>query len=110
MKFEGKHNGVRVIIRPMTREQAREIFLYRPVKEGQAESKHCGYPLLLDSHELVKRHARPCKWCTALTLRIHLVSGSCPDCDGRSELSGFDPRKPNVREPITHRPLHITHH
>ncbi len=105
---EGIRDGVKVILEPMIRDEARKIFPYRPIKDGVAESNHCGWPLYRDDEELMKKHARPCAMCTAPTLRTHLINMICPDCDGRAERAGKDPRKAIVPILITHRPLHIT--
>lgn len=37
--------------------------------------------------------AQGCGMCTAPTRKKYLKEDSCPDCDGRSEYNGTDPRE-----------------
>lgn len=75
---------VRVIIEPMTRAQARQIFPYRPFSKF-AESRFGGGPGNSDKKLLRSGEAIRCKMCRAPTLIGFLAGGICPDCDGRYE-------------------------
>lgn len=44
---------------------------------------------------LETEQGRSCAKCQAVTLNCNLKQGVCPDCDGRAEFAGFNPRLPN---------------
>jgi len=85
-------DGVKVIVRPMTGDEARVIFPYRPLSKT-VESNFGGDQDYDDICMLINRIAMRCKMCQAPTKKEHLENGTCPDCDGRSERSGTDPHK-----------------
>lgn len=93
IKFEEiKGKKVCVIISQMIKEEARTIFLYRPFSQ-YAESRFGGNKYANDEYLLMNNQATQCKMCSAPTRNEYLVNGKCPDCDGRSEYNGKDPRK-----------------
>ncbi|PIR41568.1 MAG: hypothetical protein COV31_00460 [Candidatus Yanofskybacteria bacterium CG10_big_fil_rev_8_21_14_0_10_46_23] len=81
---------LKVVVQPMTREQARAVFPYRPSSK-YAESTFGGNTFRDDKALLLSRAAKRCKMCTAATTLANLKEDICPDCDGRSELNGLDP-------------------
>jgi hypothetical protein len=83
---------VKVIIRPMTKEEARIEFPYRPFSK-YSESRFGGDSLFDDTALLVSGEAKRCKMCRATTKLVRLKDGVCPDCDGCSECYGLDPRR-----------------
>lgn len=82
----------KVIIRKMTKEQARQVFPYRPYSK-YSESFFGGDTLYDDVCLLLNGLAIRCKMCMAPTKKEYLEEGICPDCDGRSEYNGTDPHK-----------------
>ena len=86
-KFE-----VTVVVSKLTQEEAREMFPYRPYNK-YSESRFGGNTLYDDECLLITGLAKRCPMCRAPTKKEYLNS-SCPDCDGRSEYNGEDPRKP----------------
>jgi|GEM_PF-6017154 len=82
---------VKVAIKPMTEEQAREAYPYRPYSK-YSESYFGGDNMVDDKGLLSGGVAKRCKMCQATTRDRYLNSdGICPDCDGRSEYNGTDP-------------------
>ena len=90
--------------KPMTLEKSRKLYpAIRPflVKNGEviAESifggtkRLDGGPIIGDIALLKSGDGAPCTMCTAPTENIYLHDGTCPDCDGRSEANGADPRR-----------------
>ena len=80
-------NPVRVIIKPMTLEEARRVFARRPFSK-YAETMFGGNDLVDDACLLINGSAQRCKMCQAPTRNEYLEKGICPDCDGRSEYNG----------------------
>ena len=90
-EIDGKK--VKVIIRQMTKEEARKVFPYRPYSK-YSESRFGGNSLCDDISLLVGGDATRCKMCKAPTLNKYIIGCVCPDCDGRSERSyEIDPCK-----------------
>ncbi len=83
---------VTIVIKPLTKEEAREMFPYRPASKS-AESTFGGNTLTDDVALILSEDARRCGMCRAPTRRAYLVDNACPDCDGRSEYNGRDPRQ-----------------
>ena len=81
---------VTVVTVALTREEAREIFPYRPSSK-YAESRFGGNNLVDDTALLLNEDAQRCGMCKAPTRKEYL-NYYCPDCDGRSEYNGIDPR------------------
>ena len=81
---------VKVVIKPMTKEEARQIFSSRPYSK-YAESRWGGNNLYDDVCMVLNELALRCKMCQAPTLKKYLTNDTCPDCDGRSEFAGIDP-------------------
>lgn len=79
-----------VIKTPLTLNEAREMFPYRPASK-YAESRFGGNNFEDDECLLLNGHAERCGTCQAPTKREYL-SPNCPDCDGRSEYNGTNPR------------------
>lgn len=71
---------------PLTREEARELFPYRPYSK-YAESRFGGNELADDVALLLNELAKRCQICLAPTRNEYLVDNLCPDCDGRSEYT-----------------------
>ncbi len=82
---------VTVVIIPLTEKEARRIFLYRPHNK-YSESRFGGNNLGDDTYLLLNEFGKRCKMCTASTKKEYLKEDTCPDCDGRSEYNGKDPR------------------
>lgn len=93
---------------PMSLEESRKLYpAIRPflVKNGNviAESIFGGTKrsedgeLIGDLALLKSGDGVPCRMCPAPTEKIYLVNGVCPDCDGRSETNGADPRRTPVK-------------
>jgi len=83
---------VTVIVEPMSAEGGRREFPYRPHSK-YAESRFGGDSLFDDIALLLNGLAKRCNMCWAPTRKEYLIDGRCPDCDGRSEANGCDPRK-----------------
>jgi hypothetical protein len=81
---------IKIIQVPMSMEEARKIFPYRPFSK-HAETRHGGNSLLDDKDLLRINFARPCTMCSAPTKKLYLVNDVCPDCDGRAERAGKNP-------------------
>ena len=92
IKFYEIREGVGVVIQPMTKKEARTLFLYRPFSK-YAESRFGGNVLVDDMALLINELATLCRMCAAPTKNMYLINGTCPDCDGRSERNGKNPRK-----------------
>jgi len=88
---EGK--VVKVAVRAMTQEEARQAYPYRPPSK-YAESRFGGNEMTDDRCLLINEMAERCKMCKAPTRKEYLHENMCPDCDGRSEKNGVDPHKP----------------
>lgn len=90
----GMVNGVdvKIIIRPLTKEESRRIFNREPNKFGESSF---GGDRFTDDDALVSLgKGRPCIMCQAVTHNELLDFNICPDCDGRSEAAGKDPHRP----------------
>ena len=92
-KGQIKNKEVIVVTEPLTAEEAREMYPYRPSNK-YSESLFGGNNLVDDEALLLGGHAMRCKMCEAPTKRGYLIEGVCPDCDGRSEYNGINPRVP----------------
>ena len=92
VKFYEIKGGVGVVIQPMTKEEERMLFQYRPFSK-YAESRFGGDPCVDDVALLINELAVRCKMCAAPTRNKYLKNETCPDCDGRSEKNGKNPRK-----------------
>jgi len=82
---------VTIVVKPLTQEEARQMFLYRP-KDKYSESRFGGNSLVDDFALLLNGDAKRCKMCRAPTYTKYLLNEVCPDCDGRSEYNGTNPR------------------
>lgn len=87
---------VKVITRPLTKEESRKVFPYRPFSR-YAESHFGGNNLVDDTALILNKIAVSCKMCGAPTVNRFLVAGTCPDCNGVSESNGFDPHLPTSK-------------
>jgi len=87
---------VKVAIKPMTEEQARQAYPYRP-ESKYSESYFGGDTYEDDTCLLLNGSATRCKMCQAPTKNNCLIEDVCPDCDGRSEYNGTDPHDPDPR-------------
>lgn len=83
--------GVTIITRPLSKDEAREMFPYRPLNK-YAESRFGGDNLADDIALLLGKDAKRCVVCQAPTKNRYLTKEICPDCDGRSEYNGTNPR------------------
>lgn len=86
-----RHKEVIVVTEPLTAEDARDMFPYRP-RNKYSESRFGGNSLTDDEALLLGGDAMRCKMCSAPTRITYLKEGICPDCDGRSECNGINPR------------------
>lgn len=97
MRREGKtkkKDGATVVAKPLTQREARKMFPYRPHSK-YSESRFGGNGLEDDFALLLNGFAKRCGMCRAPTRNEYLSPYSyCPDCDGRSEHNGTDPREP----------------
>ena len=82
---------VTVVTEPLTQEEARKMYSYRPISK-YAESRFGGNNPTDDVALLLSEDAIRCKMCQAATLSKYLINEICPDCDGRSEYNGNNPR------------------
>lgn len=87
---EKRKREVTIVIKPLTQDESREMFPYRP-HDKYSESRFGGNNLVDDIALLLTGLAKRCKMCQAPT-KIAYSSPYCPDCDGRSEYNGKDPR------------------
>lgn len=102
---------VKVIIRPLTKEESQKIFHHRPFSNF-AESRFGGDRHATDAELVALGKGRPCRMCQAVTHNEILLYGTCPDCDGRSETSGKDPHRPIPLEELPGGPRrggHVSH-
>lgn len=81
---------VTIVVSALTKEEARQMFPYRPFSK-YAESRFGGNELVDDFALILNSDAKKCPMCQAPTKREYL-SPYCPDCDGRSEYNGTNPR------------------
>lgn len=91
-KREVNGKRVKVIIRPLTEEEARKVFPYRPHSK-YSESRFGGNSFCDDAGLLINFYAKRCRICCATTRNEYLMKDICPDCDGRSESNGVDPHE-----------------
>ena len=89
--FGEGNRTVTIVTTPLTKEEAREMFHYRPMI--YAESRFGGDQLADDVALLLNELAQRCRMCTAPTRKKYLNEEICPDCNGLSEYSGVNPRK-----------------
>ena len=83
-----------VAVTPMTKEQARQAYPYRPMsKYGESRFGAGDNPIADDFALMLDESAKRCKMCQAPTKQGYLLNGVCPDCDGRSTWNGTDPHK-----------------
>ncbi len=89
---------VKVIIDPMTLDESRGQFPYRPFKENSESVWLINEQNLPEWLLILNGKAIRCGKCYAATEIRYLKYSSktlvCPDCDGRAEASGLDPRLP----------------
>lgn len=85
-------NNIPITQIPMTKEEARKIFPYRPFSKF-AESRYGGNNLLSDKDLLHRGHAKLCFICTAPTKRTHLKNNVCPDCISSTEKENKNPKE-----------------
>ncbi len=87
---------LRVIIDPMTLEESRQQFPYRPFAKNSESIYLTNEKNLPEWLLILNGKAIRCGTCYAATDIKYLKETSksllCPDCDGRSELYGLDPR------------------
>lgn len=83
---------LKVAVKPMTREQARQAYPYRP-QDKYSESHWGGNTLEDDVCLVINGRARRCKMCQAPTRNQFLADDICPDCDSRAEYSGYNPHR-----------------
>lgn len=83
---------VLVALFPMSKEDARKAYPYRPFFKDFAESRFGGNEMHSDKELLDNKEAAKCAVCEAPTKRIYLDDeGICPDCNGLAELNGDNP-------------------
>jgi hypothetical protein len=87
---------VKVIIDPMALDESRKEFPYRPFKENSESVWLINEQNLPEWLLILNGKAIRCGKCYATTEIEYLKYSSktlvCPDCDGRAEASGLDPR------------------
>ena len=89
-----KRKEVIVIAVPLTNEEARNMFLYRPYSRYSESMFGGGNTFLDDFALLMNGKSKGCGMCQAPTRTEYLIDNTCPDCDGRLEYNGKDPRTP----------------
>lgn len=91
--FEGKSGKqeVTVVVKQLTLNESRQMYPYRPLSK-YAESRFGGNALADDISLLLNKLAKKCEMCQAPT-KTDYLSPYCPDCDGRSEYNGINPRE-----------------
>ena len=83
---------VTVVVKPLSSiEESRKMYPYRPTSK-YAESRFGGDEFCDDFALFLNNLAERCSMCRAPTMKKYLDVGCCPDCDGRSEYNGFNPR------------------
>lgn len=96
---------ITVVVEPLTPSEARQMFCYRPYDNG-SESRFGGNELMDDVALILNGLAERCGMCEAPTRKNKLSyilreqfpsehtrrAPTCPDCDGRAEYNGMDPR------------------
>jgi len=92
--LEGRKGSkeITILVNPLTKEETREMFPYRP-NNTYSESRFGGNNMTDDTALLLGGDAKKCTMCLAPTYIKYLIKGICPDCDGRSEYNGKDPRE-----------------
>lgn len=91
--FGNGQKTVTVVVSQLTKMEAREMFPSRPTSK-YSESRFGGNNMTDDIALLLAKTASRCGMCVAPTLKEYLNDeGYCPDCDGRSEYNGKDPRE-----------------
>jgi hypothetical protein len=85
---------VTVVIKPLTGEEAREMFPYRPSSKYSESRFGHDSPIFDDFAALLNDKAKRCITCQAPTRLEYIKDNQCPDCDGRSEYNGKNPREP----------------
>ena len=85
---------VTVVMNPLTKEEAREMYPYRPHSRYSESQFGDGNTISDDIALLLSEQAKRCGMCIAPTRIEYLRDNACPDCDGRSEYNGKDPRTP----------------
>ena len=88
-----ERGGFTVVIKPLTQEEARKMYHYRPFSK-YSESRFGGNNLFDDFCLILNGDAKRCNMCIAPTVKKYLIEDTCPDCDGRSEYNGTNPRTP----------------
>lgn len=81
-----------VAVKPMTREQARQAYPYRPYSK-YAESRFGGNESFDDNFLIISEYGARCKMCQAPTKKEHLIDEICYDCNGYAEFNGMNPHK-----------------
>jgi len=92
VNFGSGMRTVTVVTSQLTKEEAREMFPYRP-NNKYSESRFGGNTMTDDIALLLGGNAQGCGMCVAATRKQYLIKNACPDCDGRSEYNGTNPRK-----------------
>lgn len=91
LEIDGTKRAVTVVKESMTKEEARQMYPYRPFNR-YSESRFGGNTLMDDTAILLNDFGNRCKMCRAPTIIKYLKEGICPDCDGRAEYHGKNPR------------------
>ena len=90
-----KRKEVIIVVKPLTKTEAREMYPYRPYNKYSESRFGIGNGMVDDIALLLNGNAKRCKMCAAPIRKEYLISNICPDCDGRSEYNGTDPRSTN---------------
>ncbi len=85
-----KGKEVTIIITPLTINEAQQMFPYRPHNK-YSESRFGGNNLYDDTALLLNDRAKRCEMCHA-PKKTEYLNPYCPDCDGRSEYNGANPK------------------
>ncbi len=86
---------VTVVRTSLTETEAREMYPYKPYNKYSESRFGIGNPMTDDIALLLSGDSKRCKMCTAPTRKGYLIDNICPDCDGRSEYVGENPRTIN---------------
>jgi len=84
---------VTIVVSSLTEEESRKMYPYRPFSRYSESRFGEGNTMSDDFAKLLNGKSKRCKMCKAPTFREYLIDTVCPDCDGRSEYNGKNPRE-----------------
>lgn len=98
-KTEFDKNRIRIVVSPLTKEEARILFPYRPFSAYSESLCGGGNTMCDDVCRLLNGMSKRCRMCQAPTMDTDkgscLTNGICPDCNGQCQkTTGLDPFLP----------------